>query len=123
MSNTLQNPDVEKYFAPLSAHSDVAEEFLVALEKLGEYECRGGPGEWAALYAVTNDVIFGAAAGMSETFWRLRPADIEIALATGAQRTDLGPEWVKVTLFRCDWPKPDLAYWALRAYDFARTGD
>jgi len=118
----LQNPEAERYFEPLSAHSDVAGEFLEALKRLGEYERRGGSREYAAPYIVTKDVVFCAAAGMSETYWRLRPADVEIALATGAQPTDVGSGWVKVTLFRADWPKSDLAHWALRAYDFARTG-
>jgi hypothetical protein len=118
----LQNPEVEKYFEPLSAHSDVAEELFKALEPLGEYEIRGGPIECAAPYVVTKDIVFCGAAGMSETYWRLRPKDIVIALATGGQKTDLGGEWVKIILFQSDWPIPDLKHWALKAYDFARTG-
>ncbi|HZQ75378.1 MAG TPA: hypothetical protein VFB08_20885 [Burkholderiales bacterium] len=45
-----------------------------------------------------------------------------IALATGGVEAPIGPEWVRIELFRPHWPKPDLAHWALRAYDFARTG-
>ena len=59
---------------------------------------------------------------MYDTFWCLRPDDYKIAIATGAEPAPIGPEWVKITLFRADWPQPDLAHWALRAYDFARTG-
>ncbi len=118
----LENPQAEAYFEPLSAHSDVAEAFFEALEGLGEYERREGVREYAAPYLVTNDIVFGAAAGMSDTYWRLRPSDVEIALASGARSTELGDEWVKIELFRPDWPRSDLAHWALRAYDFARTG-
>lgn len=118
----LENPQAATYFEPLSAHSDVTEAFFAALEGLGEYERRAGAHEFAAPYLVTNDTVFCAAAGMSGTYWRLRPNDVEIALATGARPTDLGAEWVKIELFLADWPRPDLAHWALRAYDFARTG-
>jgi hypothetical protein len=60
----LQNPEAERYFEPLSAHSDVAEEFFEALRRLGEYERRGGSREYAAPYIVTKDVVFCAAAGI-----------------------------------------------------------
>jgi hypothetical protein len=43
-------------------------------------------------------------------------------MATGAEPCGLGPEWVRIVLFRNDWPAPDLKFWALRAYDFAKTG-
>jgi hypothetical protein len=118
----LTNSEVELYFKDLSAHSDVSEEFLASLKKLGEYELCGTSKEFAAPYIVTENTIFCAAAGMSETYWRLRPSDIAIALATGAEPAAVGSEWVVITLFRSNWPKPDLAYWALRSYDFARTG-
>ena len=118
----MKNPDAERFFIGLSAHSDVASEFLASLRRLGRYECRAGDGEYAAPYAVTADTVFGAAAGMSDTYWRLRPADVAIALATGAEPASVGPEWVTIRLFRSDWPRPDLEHWALRAYDFARAG-
>lgn len=122
-THMLVNPEVEKYFESLSAHSDVTAELFGALESLGEWERRAGGGEYAAPYIVTNDIVFCAAAGMADTYWRLRPEDVEIALATGAVPAGLGAEWVRIELFRPDWPQPDLAHWALRAYDFARTGD
>jgi hypothetical protein len=46
----------------------------------------------------------------------------EIALATGAAESTLGSEWVEITLFRSDWPAPDLVHWARCAYRCARTG-
>ena len=59
---------------------------------------------------------------MVDTYWRLRQSDYLIAIATGAEPAPIGPDWVKIALFRTDWPRPDLAHWALKAYDFARSG-
>lgn len=118
----LRNPDAVQFFSALQAHSDVAGELLASLEKLGEFECRDSGGQYAAPYVVTAGIVFCGAAGMSETFWRLRPEDKDVAIATGAAPAPIGPEWVTITLFRSNWPKPDLSFWALRAYDYARTG-
>lgn len=118
----LRNSEAELFFASQQAHSDVAQDFLASLRKLGEYERRGGGGQFSAPYAVTADFVFCGAVGMSETYWRLRPADVEVALATGAALIPLGTDWISITLFRSNWPKPDLPFWALRAYDYARTG-
>lgn len=118
----LLNPEIQKHFAGLGAHSDVASELCLAVKRLGDYEiCGGGPG-YAAVYCVTNGIVFCGASGMGSTLWRLRPEDVEIAVATGARRTKLGPEWVEVMLYQANWPRPDLQHWALRAYDHARTG-
>lgn len=118
----LQNPEVASRFEKLGAHSDVASELCSALRGLGEYEILRGSSEYPALYVVTRDIIFCAASGMSSTYWRLRPSDVAIAAKTGACQTDIGPEWTEIRLFQTAWPKPDLRHWALRAYDFARTG-
>lgn len=117
----LLNPEIEKQFEKLSAHSDVASELYSAVKRLGECELRGGGPHYAAIYCVTKSIVFCGAAGMGSTYWRLRQDDVEIALATGARRTEFGPEWVEITLFQANWPKPDLPHWALRAYDYART--
>jgi hypothetical protein len=119
----LRNPEAAQFFSSLQAHSDVAAELLAALGKLGEFEHRHGEAHYAAPYIVTAGVVFCGAAGMSDTYWRLRGKDIEIALATGATRAPIGPEWVVIRLFRADWPRADLPFWALRAYDYARTGE
>jgi hypothetical protein len=118
----LQNPEAEAFFLPLSAHSDVASELVASLERLGEYEVRHAPREYGAAFATTKDTVFCGAAGMNGTYWRLRAPDVGVALATGAVKAPIGPEWVLIELFRSNWPKPDLPFWALRAYDFARTG-
>ena len=119
----IRNQAIATHFHKLSAHSDVAAEMLKVLKRLGEYEVRTNPAsEAGAVYCVTNEMVFCAASGMVDTFWRLRPRDVETAIASGACPTDLGPDWVKFILFRNDWPEPDLMFWSLRAYDFARTG-
>lgn len=118
----LLNPEIQKHFEGLSAHSDVASELYLAVKRLGEYELRGGGPNYAAVYCVTKNIVFCGASGMGSTLWRLRPEDVEVAIATGARRTELGPEWVEVRLYQENWPKPDLPHWALRAYDYARTG-
>jgi hypothetical protein len=116
------NAEVIAFFAPLSAHSDVAIELEKSLERLGDYRIAFMDRQFGALYAITGDTIFAGASGMSHTFFRLRPADVATAMATGAEPCGLGPEWVRIVLFRNDWPAPDLKFWALRAYDFAKTG-
>jgi hypothetical protein len=118
----LQNPEAEAFFLPLSAHSDVTSELLTALRRLGEYEIRYAPRNFGAAYAVTKSTLFCGAVAMKATYWRLRPKDVSVALATGAVRAPLGDDWVMIELFRSAWPRPDLPFWALRAYDFARTG-
>ena len=80
------NSEAEAFFGALSAHSDLADELLASLKALGEYEVRYASREYGALFAVTKSTVFCGAAGMSNTYWRLRPADHEVALATGACR-------------------------------------
>ena len=116
------NKGAKEYFDALSAHDDVADEFRKSLGFLGEYKTHGGA-DHKAVYASTLDLVFGGAAGMSHIYWRLRQKDYYTALKTGAKpAAEIGPEWVSIEMFRSDWPKPDLSFWALRAYDFARTG-
>lgn len=119
----LINNEAQEFFASLSAHSDLASELGAALKRLGEYEIvRANRWEYGAFYAVTKNVAFCGASGMRDTYWRLSPSDIAIALASGADAAPIGPDWVRIECFRADWPTPDLLHWALRAYDFARTG-
>lgn len=117
------NLEVQKFFAPLSAHSDVASELIGSLKRLAEYELvRANQLEYGAFYAITSQIAFCGASGMRDTYWKLRPSDVAIALASGAEPAPIGAYWVKIECFRADWPKPDLLHWALRAYDYARTG-
>lgn len=118
----MLNSEIQLHFAQLQAHSDVVSELRAATKRLGECELTGGGPSWSAVCGVTTGTIFCAAADLDRTFWRLRPEDVAIALATGARATELGPEWVEILLFQPHWPKPDLQHWALRAYDYARSG-
>jgi hypothetical protein len=120
--SALLNPEAEAFFLARSARDEVGTALLESLKRLGEYEVRGALQAYKSPYALTANRVFCGAAGMADTYWRLRPADLAIALATGAQTCELGAEWARIALFRPDWPRPDLAHWALRAYDYARTG-
>ena len=120
-SRLLLNPEAEAFFLQRSARDEVGTALIESLKRLGEYELRGELRLCKSPYAVTSNIVFCGAAGTSDTFWRLAPEDRAIALATGADEAALGPEWVRVELFRPDWPRPDLAHWALKAYSFART--
>ena len=117
-----RNPEAEAFFAPLSAHSDVASELAEALRELGDWELRMAPREYGAAFAVTADTVFAGASGAASTYWRLSTTDRATALATGAsEAAGLGTEWVEIILFRDGWPNPDLRHWALCAYRYART--
>jgi len=118
----IKNLEAEAFFSTLSAHDEVATALSNALMRLGAYELRRAAREYGAIYATTAGLVFCGAAGMSNTYWRLRPEDLKIAIATGAEPAPLGSDWVQIKLFRKDWPQPDLEHWALRAYDFARAG-
>jgi hypothetical protein len=117
----MRNPEAESFFMARSAHDEVGVALLAALKPLGEYELRGDLGRYKSPCAVTRDTVFCGAAGMHDTFFRLAPRDRDVALKTGADPApEIGADWVRIALFRPDWPKPDLAHWAMRAYVFAR---
>jgi mannose-6-phosphate isomerase-like protein (cupin superfamily) len=117
------NPEAESFFLARSAHDEVGVALIEALKPLGEYELRGQPGSYKSPYAVTRDTVFCGAADMTSMYFRLSPADRAIAIATGAVAAQIGPDWVRIELFRPRWPKPDCAHWALRAYVYAREGE
>jgi hypothetical protein len=118
----VRNPEAEEFFLYRSAHDEVGTALMEAVSQLKDYRLLGDLGKYKAPYAVTADWVFCGAAGMADTFWWLRDKDRLIALATGAVEAPIGPEWVRIQLFRLDWPQPDLAYWARKAYDYARVG-
>jgi hypothetical protein len=108
------------FFAEHSVHPDLAEVFGNALQDLGEYALHGGGPSFSAVYATTKDVPFAGATGMADTHWRLGHEDRAIAMKCGGEESELGAEWVKIVLFRSNWPDPDLEHWARRSYAFAR---
>lgn len=118
----MQNPEAEEFFANRYARDEVGTAFMDSLKPLGEYEIKGDLRIYRAPYAVTRDIVFGGASDMCDVYYRLRPGDYEIAIATGGAACSLGEGWAKFTLYRPGWPKFDLEHWAHRAYDFARRG-
>jgi hypothetical protein len=123
MEVMARNPEVAEFFLSRSAHDEVGVAIMEAISFLKDYRILGDLGKYKAPYAVTADWVFCGAAGMAGTYWRLRRKDKTIALSTWALEAPIGPEWVCIELFRPDWPKPDLAHWARKAYDYARAGE
>jgi hypothetical protein len=120
--NAPVNPEAEAFFLSRQAHDEVGTCFRESLRKLGEYEVLGDIRSFGAPYAVTAQVVFGGASDLSFVYYRLNARDRDIAFRTGGETTPIGPDWVRLELFRAHWPQVDLKHWSLRAYDFARTG-
>jgi mannose-6-phosphate isomerase-like protein (cupin superfamily) len=118
----VRNPEAESFFLARSARDEVGTLLIDSLKPLGEYELRGDLRVYKSPYAVTRDTVFCGASGMTHTHWRLDAKDRAIALATGAEPCEIGPDWVRFEHWRPAWPKVDVAHWALRAYVFAREG-
>ena len=119
---TLCNRPVLRHIEGLSAHSDVVEALATALKPLGDVQ-RFCPDPAAYRYEVvsTRGVIFAVAIGMSTLGFRLDERMKSRALASGGVTfPECGPEWVSFTLFRDDWPRIDLEFWARKAYVAAR---
>jgi hypothetical protein len=120
--DTSVNQQVLKCLDGLSAHSDVAEALTTALEPLGDVQifC---PDPQQLLYVVasTKGVIFAFAVGMNTSCFRLDERMKTRALASGGTLySNCGDQWVSFALFRDDWPKVDLEFWARKAYVAAR---
>ena len=119
------NRQVLRYLRDKSAHSDVAEALSAALEPLGDVQIQCP--DWKAcryVAASTRDILFAFAVGMSTVAFRLDERMRPRALASGAEPCPAcAEEWVTFTLFRDDWPKPDLEFWARKAYVAARERD
>lgn len=120
--DTSINQQVVKCLDGLSAHSDVAEALTAALGPLGDVQIfRPDSQQYLYVVASTKAVIFAFAVGMNTTCFRLDGRMKTRALASGAALyPDCGDEWVSFALFRDDWPKVDLEFWARKAYVAAR---
>ena len=124
LENSL-NRRVLQHLDRTSAHSDIADALATALKPLGavEFFCPDWQG-YSYVVAFTNGIIIAFALGMSTVAFRLDERMKPRALASGAEPyPDCGDEWVAFTLFRDDWPKPDLEFWARKAYVAARERD
>jgi len=116
------NETVLQHLGGLSAHSDVAEALAKALKPLGDVQCFcPEPQQYRYVAASTRGIIFAVALGINTIAFRLDDRLKARALATGgAPFPEGGKEWVCFTLFRDDWPKVDLEFWARKAYVAAR---
>ena len=122
---TRVNRQVLGHVEGLSAHSDVADALTIALKPLGDVQpfCPN-PQQYRYVVASTRGVIFALALGMDTTGFRLDERMKTRALASGgAPFPECGNEWVSFTLFRDDWPKIDLEFWARNAYLAARESE
>ena len=122
---TSINRAVLRHIECLSAHSDIADALATALKPLGDVQCFcPDPQKYRYVLASTRGVIFAVALGMDTIGFRLDERMKLRALANGATPfPECGNEWVSFTLFRDDWPKPDLEFWARKAYVVARAVD
>jgi hypothetical protein len=119
---TVGNRPVLRHIEGLSAHSDIVDALASALMPLGDVQ-RFCPDPQAYRYelASTKGVIFAVALGMDTVGFRLDERMKTRALASGgAPFPECGPAWVTFTLFRDDWPRIDLEFWARKAYMAAR---
>jgi hypothetical protein len=119
--NSLNNSALA-YLGDSSAHSDLTESLLRAIEPLGAVEsyCPDAS-EYRYLVVSVGNVIFGLAAGMNTVAFRLSHNFCQRAIATGGITIPaLGDAWVGFILFRNDWPAVDLRFWAQKAYVHAR---
>jgi hypothetical protein len=119
---TLRNRPVLRHIEGLSAHSDVVEALATALKPLGDVQIfRPDSQRYRYVIASTKGIIIGLAVGMNTTGFRLDERMRSRALVSGgAPFPECGPEWVSFTLFRDDWPRIDLEFWAQKAYVAAR---
>jgi hypothetical protein len=116
------NRQVLDYIKGRSAHSDVVDALKTALKPLGDVQfyCPDWH-QYLFVAASTKSVIFALAVGMNTIGFRLDDRMKPRALASGAEQfSELGAEWVSFTLFRDDWPRADLEFWARKAYLAAR---
>jgi hypothetical protein len=119
---TSINRQVLDHLEGLSAHSDVAEALSAALQPLGDVQifcpdCQ----QYRYLVASTKGIIIALAVGMNTAGFRLDERMKARALASGGlPYAECGKEWVSFTLFRNDWPKIDIEFWARKAYVAAR---
>ena len=119
---TSINRQVLAHLEGLSAHSDVVEALTVALQPLGDVQifCPDSQ-QYRYVVASTKGIIIALAVGMDTIGFRLDERMKARALASGGvPYVGCGKEWVSFTLFRDDWPKIDVEFWARKAYAAAR---
>ena len=119
---TSINRQVLNHVEGLSAHSDIVEALGAALEPLGDVQvfcpdCQ----QYRYVVASTKGIIIALAVGMNTIAFRLDERMKARALASGGVLyAECGTQWVSFALFRDDWPKVDIEFWARKAYVAAR---
>jgi hypothetical protein len=119
---TSINRQVLDHLEGLSAHSDVADALIAALKPLGDVQifCPDWQ-QYRYVVASTEGIIIALAVGMNTAGFRLDERMRARALASGGvSYAECGEQWVSFTLFRDDWPKVDIEFWARKAYVAAR---
>ena len=117
-----ENTNVLKYLNSRSAHSDLGEKLVEAAKNLGDvqYFC-SDPDEYGYVLLSTKNKIFGFASGMEIIAFRFNQIFCDRAIRSGGELIpSIGNEWISFNPFRNDWPKPDLEFWAAKAYLYAR---
>ncbi len=116
------NASILRFLTPQSAHTDVAEALIKAIQPLGDVQqfCPN-PSRCLFFCVSTLGTVFAFAVGQRTLGFRLDDRMKERALRSGASPLpDCGAEWVTFELFRDDWPEVDLRFWARKAYVCAR---
>ena len=119
---TAINRQVLDHVKGSSAHSDIVEALGAAVKPLGDVQffCPDIQ-EYRYVVASTKGIIMALAVGMDTIGFRLDERMKSHALASGGVACpECGKEWVSFTLFRSDWPKVDIEFWARKAYVAAR---
>ena len=119
---TSINRQVLNHIESLSAHSDVAQALIGALKPLGDVRifCPNQQ-QYRYVIASTRGIIIALAVGMDSIAFRLDERMRARALVSGGVPwAECGKEWVSFTLFRDDWPRIDVEFWARKAYVAAR---
>ncbi len=119
---TSINGSVLDHLKGLSAHSDVGDALMAAVKPLGDVQlyCPDWQ-QYRYVVASTKGIIIAFGVGMSTAGFRLDERMKARALAAGGiPCSECGKEWASFTLFRPDWPKVDLEFWARQAYIAAR---
>jgi hypothetical protein len=108
-----------------SCHDEVGEALLRSAERCGEWVAFSPSfASYRYIALVTARRVFALGLGQRTVAYRLPAVLHATALQSGgAAADDIGSDWVRFELFRADHPAPDLDFWTLKAYAFAREAE
>ena len=112
------NRKVFDYIKNLSCHGDIAQALTRSMKPCGDVQIYSPDIKHFRYVTVsTQKIIFGFGIGMDTIAFRLNKKMKAIAVQTGGKPfPECGDDWVSFEPFRCDWPRVDLEFWALKAY-------